>query len=67
VPNVKFLDQLSSTPVGFVTAKDSALAKVLADAVNKLIASCDYAKILAKWSIADYGVPASQVNPAPSL
>jgi polar amino acid transport system substrate-binding protein len=67
VPNVKFLDQLSSTPVGFVTAKDSALAKVLADAVNKLIASGDYAKILAKWSIADYGVPASQVNPAPSL
>ena len=67
VPNVKFLDQLSSTPVGFVTAKDSPLAKVLADAVNKLIEGGEYAKILAKWDIGGYGVSTSQVNPPPTL
>jgi polar amino acid transport system substrate-binding protein len=67
VANVKFLSQISSTPVGFVTVKGSPLAKILTEAVNKLIADGDYAKILAKWSIAGYGVSSSQVNPAATL
>ena len=67
VADVKFLSQISSTPVGFVTAKGSPLAKILAEAVNKLIADGGYAKILAKWSITGYGVSGSKVNPAPTL
>jgi polar amino acid transport system substrate-binding protein len=67
VANVKFLSQISSTAVGFVTAKGSPLAKVLAAAVNELISNGTYAKILAKWSITGYGVSSSQVNPAPSF
>jgi len=67
VANVKFLNQFSSTAVGFVTAKGSPLAKVLTDAVNELISNGDYAKILAKWDITGYGVPTSQVNPTPQL
>ena len=67
VANVKFLSQFSSTAVGFVTAKGSPLAKVLSDAVNKLIVNGDYAKILNKWDIDGYGVTTSQVNPAPQL
>jgi polar amino acid transport system substrate-binding protein len=67
VANVKFLGQISSTPVGFVTAKGSPLAKILTEAVNELIANGTYAKILAKWSIAAYGVSTSQLNPPPSL
>jgi polar amino acid transport system substrate-binding protein len=67
VANVKFLSQISSTAVGFVTAKGSPLAKVLAAAVNKLISDGTYAKILAKWSITGHGVTDSQVNPAPSF
>lgn len=67
VANVKFLGQISVTPVGFVTAKDSPLSKLIAEAVNKLISTGDYAKILAKWSITGNGVASSQVNPAPTL
>ena len=67
VANTKFLSQISSTPVGFVTAKGSPLAKILTEAVNELITDGEYAKILAKWSISDYGVSASQVNPAATL
>jgi len=67
VANVKFLSQISSTPVGFVTAKGSPLAKIIADAVNKLIADGTYARILQKWSITGYGVTGSKVNPAPTL
>jgi polar amino acid transport system substrate-binding protein len=67
VANVKFLSQISSTPVGFVTAKGSALSGLLSQAVNKLIADGAYAKILAKWSIDGYGVSSSKVNPAATL
>ena len=67
VANVKFLSQISSTPVGFVTAKGSPLAKLLQQAVNELISDGTYAKILAKWSISDYGVRSSQVNPPATL
>ncbi len=67
VANTKFLSEISTTPVGFVTAKGSPLSKPLSDAVNKLIATGDYAKIFAKWGIAGSGIPTSQVNPPATL
>ena len=67
VANTKFLSQFSSTPVGFVTGKGSPIAPALRDAVNKLIASGDYAKILAKWGVTDSGVTRSAINPPSSL
>ena len=39
VAGTKFLGQISSTAVGFVTAKGSPIAKALIDAVNALIAN----------------------------
>ena len=66
-PNTKFLSQFSSTPVGFVTAKGSPIAKALSDAVNELIANGDYAKILDKWTVTSSGITSSAVNPTPSL
>lgn len=67
VPNTKFLGQFSSTPVGFVTAKGSPVAKALSDAVNKLIADGDYAKILRKWGVTSSGIQRSAVNPTATL
>jgi polar amino acid transport system substrate-binding protein len=67
IPNTKFLSQFSSTPVGFVTAKGSPVATALRDAVNKLIASGDYAKILTKWGVTDSGLAKSAINPPSSL
>ncbi|WP_329176022.1 transporter substrate-binding domain-containing protein [Streptomyces sp. NBC_01477] len=67
VPNTKFLGEISTTPVGFVTAKNSPIAKALSDAVNKLIASGDYAKIFAKWSLPGSGIPQSVLNPTPTF
>ena len=67
VPNVKFLGQFSSTPVGFVTAKGSPIGKVLSDAVNELIGNGDYAKILAKWAVTSSGIARSAVNPPATL
>ena len=67
IANTKFLSQFSSTPVGFVTGKNSPIAPALRDAVNKLIASGDYAKILGKWGVTDSGIPGSAINPPSSL
>ena len=64
LPNTKYLGQISTTPVGFVTAKGSPIAKALSDAVNHLIADGDYARILAKWGVAGSGVTSSVVNPS---
>jgi polar amino acid transport system substrate-binding protein len=66
VPNVKFLGQISSTAVGFVTAQGS-LAKLLSEAVNELISDGAYGGIVAKWSIAGNGITDSVVNPRPNL
>ena len=63
IAGTKYLGQISTTPVGFVTPKDSATAKALSDAVNKLIATGDYARIFAKWGVPDTGVSSSVVNP----
>ena len=67
VPDTKYLGQISTTPVGFVTAKGSPLAKALSDAVNELITDGDYAKIFAKWDVAGTGISKSQVNPTATL
>ena len=67
IPNTKFLSQFSSTPVGFVTAKGSPIAKALQAAVDKLIAGGDYARILGKWGVTDSGVKQSAINPPSSL
>jgi polar amino acid transport system substrate-binding protein len=49
IPDVKFAGQFSPTPAGFVAAKGSPLTKALSDAVNELITSGTYAKILGMW------------------
>ena len=64
IAGTKFLGQISSTPVGFVTAKGSAIAKALSAAVNELIANGDYAKIFAKWGISGDEITSSTINPA---
>ncbi|WP_405577647.1 transporter substrate-binding domain-containing protein [Streptomyces sp. NBC_01190] len=63
VPNTKYLGQISTTPVGFVTARNSPIAKAVSDAVNQLIADGDYARIFAKWGVPGTGVTTSVVNP----
>ncbi|AUG80092.1 ABC transporter substrate-binding protein [Kitasatospora sp. MMS16-BH015] len=67
LPGTKYLGQLSSTPVGFVTAKGSPVGKALAAAVNKLIADGDYDRIFAKWGVAGTGVKQSLLNPPAAL
>jgi polar amino acid transport system substrate-binding protein len=67
LPGLKFAGQFSSTPVGFVTAKGSPLASVLSAAVNELIATGAYARILAKWGVATSGITHSLVNPPPTF
>lgn len=64
IAGTKFLGQISSTPVGFVTAKNSPIAKALSDAVNELIANGDYAKIFAKWDVGGDLITKSVLNPA---
>ena len=64
IAGTKFLGQISSTPVGFVTAKGSPIAKALSDAVNELISNGDYAKIFAKWGISGDEITSSTLNPA---
>ncbi len=66
-PGVKFVGQFSSTPVGFVTAKGSPLTKPLSDAVNELIASGEYARILSKWGVTSSGITKSLINPVPGF
>jgi polar amino acid transport system substrate-binding protein len=67
ISGTKFLGQISSTPVGFVTAKGSPLTKVLSAAVDELIADGNYAKIFAKWDVPGTGITKSQINPAPTF
>jgi polar amino acid transport system substrate-binding protein len=67
MPNLKFLGQVSSTPVGLITAKGSPLTKPLSDAINELIHDGRYARILAKWGVTSSAVAASQIDPPASL
>jgi polar amino acid transport system substrate-binding protein len=63
IAGTKFLGQLSSTPVGFVTAKNSPIARALSDAVNELVANGDYARIFDKWGVGGTEIAKSTVNP----
>ncbi|MEU6171409.1 transporter substrate-binding domain-containing protein [Streptantibioticus parmotrematis] len=63
IASTKFLGQISTTPVGFVTRKGSPLGKALSDAVNKLIADGTYKQIFAKWGVPGTGIPTSRLNP----
>ncbi|SEL52381.1 transporter substrate-binding domain-containing protein [Streptacidiphilus jiangxiensis] len=63
LPGTKYLGQISTTPVGFVTAKNSPLAKALGDAVNQLIADGAYARIFAKWGVPGTALSTSLVDP----
>jgi polar amino acid transport system substrate-binding protein len=63
IAGTKFLGQISSTPVGFVTAKGSPIARALSDAVNQLIANGGYAKIFGKWGIGGTEIAKSTLNP----
>jgi polar amino acid transport system substrate-binding protein len=64
IAGTKFLGQISSTPVGFVTVKGSPVVKVLSAAVNELIANGDYAKIFDKWDLGSDLITKSTLNPA---
>lgn len=66
-PNLKFLGEVSSTDVGFVTGKGSPLAHVLVDAVNELISDGTYGKIFKKWGISGSGITKSQFDPKPAF
>ncbi|WP_328535809.1 ABC transporter substrate-binding protein [Streptomyces sp. NBC_00344] len=67
VPDTKYLGEISTTPVGFVTARKSPVAGALSAAVNKLIANGDYAKIFRKWQVPGTGIGKSAVNPPPTF
>jgi polar amino acid transport system substrate-binding protein len=67
VANTKFLGQISSTPVGFVTAKGSPIAKALSDAIDELIANGDYAKIFDKWGVGGIKITKSELDPPTSF
>lgn len=67
IAGTRYLGQISSTPVGFVTAKGSPLAGALSAAVNELISDGAYARIFTKWGLAGSQIAQSQVNPTPNL
>jgi polar amino acid transport system substrate-binding protein len=49
--------------IALTTKKGNGLVPALAAAVNELIKSGDYAKILARWNLSNEAVPASEINP----
>lgn len=49
--------------IAATTKKDSGLAKPIADAINHLIASGQYAKWLAAWNLSNEAVAKAEVNP----
>lgn len=51
------------TNPGWDWPKDNGLVKALQAAANQLISSGDYAKILARWNLADEAVTTSEINP----
>ena len=67
IPGTRFLGQISSTPVGFVSDRGTPLARALSGAVNALIADGTYRRIFAKWDVTGTGVDRAQVNPEPTL
>jgi polar amino acid transport system substrate-binding protein len=49
--------------IALTTKKNNGLVEALQAAVNELIKSGDYAKILARWNLSNEAVPTSQINP----
>ena len=49
--------------IALTTKKDNGLIKAYAAAVDELIRSGDYAKILARWNLSNEAVSAAEVNP----
>jgi polar amino acid transport system substrate-binding protein len=49
--------------IALTTKKDNGLVKALAAAVNELIKSGDYPKILSRWNLGNEAVTASVINP----
>jgi polar amino acid transport system substrate-binding protein len=49
--------------IALTTKKDDGLIQAYAAAVNELIKSGDYAKILARWNLASEAVTTSEINP----
>ncbi|HWS34840.1 MAG TPA: ABC transporter substrate-binding protein [Actinoplanes sp.] len=49
--------------IALTTKKDNGLVKAYAAALDKLIASGDYAKILDRWNLANEAVQKAEVNP----
>ncbi|MFJ3956002.1 ABC transporter substrate-binding protein [Arthrobacter sp. NPDC090010] len=63
----KFGDTYDSAPEGIAVAKsDTALASLIQETVNKLIADGDYKKILDGWGNSDGAVTKSELNPTPA-
>lgn len=67
IPGTRYLGEVTHTKVGFVTAKGSPLAPALNAAVNSLIKDGTYAKLFAKWNVADSVIAKSEINPSPSF
>ncbi len=49
--------------IALTTKKDNGLVKALGAAVDELIKSGDYAKILARWNLSNEAVTSSEINP----
>ncbi|WP_433795444.1 ABC transporter substrate-binding protein [Actinoplanes sp. CA-252034] len=49
--------------IALTTKKDNGLVKAYAAALDKLIASGDYAKILQRWNLTNEGVTKAEINP----
>jgi polar amino acid transport system substrate-binding protein len=49
--------------IAVTTKKDNGLVQALKAALDELVRSGDYAKILARWNLADEAVTAPEVNP----
>jgi polar amino acid transport system substrate-binding protein len=49
--------------IAITTKKGDGLIKAYAAALNELIRSGDYARILARWNLSNEAVPASEINP----
>ena len=49
--------------IAFTTKKDNGLVKALQAAVNQLISTGDYTKILARWNLTNEAVTTSEINP----
>lgn len=67
IPGTRYLGEVAHTKVGFVTAKGSALTPALSAAVDSLIKDGTYAKLFAKWNVADSVIDKSEINPSPSF